>query len=120
MATHSHRFYSRHLQDLLDARQRMEEDEHFRETIQESDQNWTQFGPILFSHESDPIQLVIIRDYAVCQQLMMPAWSPFAQLPVAELAHGLRLDRFLVMGFQWLHRDDLTDFGDIRTLVNGL
>jgi hypothetical protein len=121
--SNSQNFYNQHHQTLLDARRRIEEDEQFRDMIQASNRHSQQFWSILIGHELDSIPVVIIREYAVSQQLMLAAKSPFAQLSVAELARGLRVDRFLALGVRWLLREDSTvpaSSLDTRILLNSL
>jgi hypothetical protein len=118
----SQKFYNQHHQPLLDARQRIEVDEQLRDAIQASNRYSQQFRSILTGHELDSIPVVIIREYAVSQQLMF-AKSPFAQVSVAELERGLRVDRFLALGVRWLLREDLTvpaSSPDTRILLNSL
>lgn len=121
--SNSQMFYSQHHQPLLDGRRRIEEDEQFRYMIQASNQHLQQIYSILIGHELDTIPVVIIRDYAASQQLMSAASSPFAELSVAELARGLRVDRFLALGVRWLLREDPAVSAsslDIRVWLNSL
>ena len=119
----SQRFYRLHHQKLLDAHQRMEEDEAFREIIQESNRHSQQVWSISIGHELDSIPVVIIRNFAILPQLISALESPFAQLSVAELDHGVRVDRFLAIGIRWLLMEDrngsVPSF-ETRNLVNGL
>jgi hypothetical protein len=115
-------FYSQHHEKLLNARRRIEEDERFRGMIQASNRHSQQFWPILIGHELDSIPAVIIQDYTLSQQLMLPGKSPFTQSSVVELARGLRVDRFLALGVQWLLDKDSTvpASSSTRILLNGL
>jgi hypothetical protein len=91
----------------------MEEDEQFLDIVHES--NSRRLWPISFRHERDLIPFVMISN-----PLMTAAGSPFARLSVLELAQGLRVDRFLAMGVQWLLAADSTSSLDTRIAVNNI
>jgi hypothetical protein len=115
-------FFSKQYQILQNASFRMQEDELLRGIITEFQQS-QRFWSILLGYELDAIPVVVIRDYAVLQKLVSTTNAPFAELSVAELVEGLRVDRFLAMGVRWLLLEDSTapaPPSDTRVLVNYL
>lgn len=114
----SQKFFDQHHQALLNAHHRMEEDEQFRSSIQVSNQYSQLFHPIYIKQERDSVPSIAIRNYAVSQDLISATGSPFAKVPIAELANGFRVDRFLALTVRWLLRTDLRLSSDIRDLIN--
>ena len=100
----SQAFYNENHQSLLQTHQRMEEDENFGTAVLVS----TQSNPVPFTFRRNPdmVPVAIIHNYAFAQRLKSLPSSPFAQFSVAELEHGIRIDRFAAINVHWLLRQD--------------